>query len=205
MFVASSRPTSPLSGWSEWGSRLYTPCSACFHHTLKLLYCLNTSSTPPGKQKSYHSCCINKVVIWIFLVRVCRFSSHLATHTATGSAVMPSSRKCVKGLLAFHANSHLVVPDPARRTAAEFLCLEKCLHLNMKILKYYQISWMHLKKLKVLLKIWCHLHSLLSWAPLKPIWKFHFSAETHQLRPELPERKNVNNLKTMQMNLIIRI
>lgn len=47
----------------------------------------------------------------------------VATHEAAGPAVVSSPGEGVEGLLALHADRYLIVPDPARGTAAEFLCL----------------------------------------------------------------------------------
>lgn len=49
----------------------------------------------------------------------------VATHEAAGPAVVSSSGQGVERLLALHADRDLVVPDPARGPAAEFLRLEK--------------------------------------------------------------------------------
>lgn len=39
--------------------------------------------------------------------------------------MVSSSGESVEGLLAFHADSYFIVPDPARGTAAKFLGLEE--------------------------------------------------------------------------------
>lgn len=51
-------------------------------------------------------------------------TSHLVTHAAAGSAVVPPPGESIERLCAFHAHAHFVVSDPAGCTAAKFLYLE---------------------------------------------------------------------------------
>lgn len=115
MSVSSSPPSSPLSEKTGWSNRTCTPCSACFRHTLKLLYCLSTSSRPPeGTEEP--SPMRSAQSVWR--------TPRLVTHAAAGSAVVPPPGESVEWLRAFHAHAHFMVSDPAGGTAAKFLCLE---------------------------------------------------------------------------------
>lgn len=66
----------------------------------------------------------------------------MATHVATGSAVMPPPGEGVERLLAGHAVAHLIVPDPTRRTLAKLLFLTKTAKVGrLKTLWVTSDSW----------------------------------------------------------------